>query len=75
MWGRRIAETAAILCIGDGIIALLAPRGHSLLWETGPQGFRKIARFFAENPNHMRALGAAEVAFGLWLALRQYRDD
>lgn len=73
MWGRRVAETAAILSIGDGVVALLAPRGHSLLWETGPEPLRRAARFFAENPNHMRALGAAEVAFGLWLALRQYR--
>jgi len=32
-----------------------------------------MARFFAENPNYMRLLGASQIAFGLWLALRQYR--
>ena len=73
-WGRRIKETFAILTIGDGAIELLAPREHSLLWEAGPESTRKVARFFAEHPNYMRLLGASQVAFGLWLALRQYRD-
>ena len=74
-WGRRIKETFAIITIGDGAIELVAPREHSLLWETGPESTRKVARFFADNPGYMRLLGAAQIAFGLWLALRQYRDD
>jgi hypothetical protein len=73
-WGRRMKETFAIVAIGDGAIELLSPREHSLLWEVGPEGTRAVARFFAENPAYMRLLGAAQVAFGLWLALRQYRD-
>ena len=68
-------ETFAILAIGDGAIEVISPREHSLLWEVGPEGVRKAARFFAENPNYMRLIGAAQVAFGLWLALRQYRED
>lgn len=73
MWIKRLKETVAVLSIGDGAIELIAPREHSLLWETGPQSVRRVARFFAENPNHMRLLGAAQIAFGVWLALRQYR--
>jgi hypothetical protein len=73
-WGRRMKETFAIVAIGDGAIELLSPREHSLLWEVGPEGTRKIARFFADNPGYMRLLGAGQVAFGLWLALHQYRD-
>ncbi len=72
-WTRRLLETVAIVIIGDGIIALVSPREHSLLWEVGPEGVRKIARFFADNSTLMRTLGAGQVAFGLWLALRQYR--
>jgi hypothetical protein len=72
MWARRIKETFAIIAIGDGAIALLAPREHSLLWDAGPESARRIARFFAENPNYMRLLGAAQIAYGVWLALRQY---
>ena len=63
-----------MIAIGDGAIELLAPREHSLLWEVGPEGVRKVARFFAENPTYMRLLGASQIAFGVWLALRQYRD-
>ena len=74
MWARRMKETFAILTIGDGIIELISPREHSLLWEFGPDSVRNVARFFAENPNLMRLLGAAQVAFGLRLALRQYRE-
>ena len=68
-------ETLAILAIGDGAIEVVSPREHSLLWEVGPKGARKIARFFAENPNYMRLIGVAQIAFGLWLALRQYREE
>jgi hypothetical protein len=74
-WSRRIKETIAVLAIGDGAIEVLAPREHSRLWVVGPAGVRKVARFFAENPNYMRLLGATQIAFGVWLALRQYRDE
>jgi uncharacterized protein YjeT (DUF2065 family) len=72
MWARRLKETFAIVTIGDGLTELLAPREHSLLWEVGPKSARKAARFFANNPNYMRLLGATQIAFGVWLALRQY---
>jgi uncharacterized protein YjeT (DUF2065 family) len=75
VWSRRIKETFAVITVGDGIIAFLAPREHSLLWELGPEGARKVARFFADNSNYMRLLGATQVAFGVWLAFRQYRED
>ncbi|HSK99298.1 MAG TPA: hypothetical protein VK869_03065 [Rubrobacteraceae bacterium] len=74
-WVRRIKETVAVLAIGDGAIEVIAPRDHARLWVVGPQGVRKVSRFFAENPNYMRLLGAAQIAFGIWLALRQYRDE
>ncbi len=74
-WARRAAETFAVLTMGDALVELISPRQHSLLWEVGPEGSRKVARFFADNPNLMRLLGAAQLAFGLWLALRQYRKE
>ena len=67
-------ETLAILTIGDGAIELVSPREHSLLWEVGPEDARKVVRFFAENPTYMRLIGVAQIAFGLWFALRQYRE-
>jgi hypothetical protein len=74
-WARRAAETFAVLAMGDAIVELVSPTEHSLLWEAGPAWSRSVARFFAENPNLMRLLGAAQLGFGLWLALRQYRED
>ena len=74
MWARRAKESLAILTIGDGVLQVIAPKEHSLLWETGPEKGREAARFFAENPNLMRALGIVQVVFGLWFALRQYRN-
>ena len=72
MWKKRMVEAFAIVVIGDGAIEVISPREHSRLWETGPETARRVARFFAENPNYMRALGAAQIGFGVWLALRQY---
>jgi hypothetical protein len=72
MWTSRLKETFAILTVGDGIIEVIFPKEHSLLWEFGPARVRKVARFFAENPNLMRLLGVSQVAFGIWLAKRQY---
>ena len=76
MWSKRLKETFAIVTIGDGAVELLAPRRHSLLWaDTGSKAGRRVARFFADNPNYMRLLGAAQIAFGVWLALRQYGGE
>ena len=72
VWARRLKETFAILTLGDGLIEVIFPAEHSLLWELGPARIRKVARFFAENPNLMRLLGLVQVAFGIWLAQRQY---
>jgi hypothetical protein len=73
VWASRLKETFAILTVGDGIIEVIFPSEHSLLWEIGPSRVRRVARLCAENPNLMRLLGAAQVAFGIWLAKRQYQ--
>jgi hypothetical protein len=67
-------ETFAILTIGDGIVEVVSPREHSLLWEVGPESTRRAIRFFAERPIYVRLIGAAQIALGLWLALHQYRE-
>ena len=72
VWARRLKEIFAILTVGDGIVEVIFPTEHSLLWEFGPARVRKVARFCVENPKLMRLLGAAQIAFGIWLAKRQY---
>jgi hypothetical protein len=47
---RRIAELLAMLMIGEGVLTIIAPRRHSLLWEFGPEGYRRSVEAFAERP-------------------------
>ena len=61
--------------MGDALIEPVYPRRHSPFWETGPEPGRRVARFFAGDPNAMRLVGAAKPGFALWLALRQYREE
>jgi hypothetical protein len=74
VWKRRLIETFAIITLGDGLIEFLAPKEHSRLWAVGPESTRRIGMWFVEKPDRMRVLGAAQVVFGVWLALRQHRD-
>ena len=69
---RRITEVVAMLMIGEGVLTLVAPRRHSLLWEFGPEGYKRAIEAFAEHPILTRLVAAAEGGLGLWLALRVY---
>ncbi len=71
---ERIVELMAMLAVGDGVIALAAPRRHSLLWRFGPEGYKRAMQAFAERPALTRLLAAVEVGLGLWLALIQYEE-
>ena len=71
---HRVAESAGMLLIGDGVLALLRPREHCLLWRGGPDGWRRTAAWFAAHPQVTRTLAAAELCTGLWLARRQQPD-
>jgi hypothetical protein len=73
MWS--IAQLVAMLMIGDGVIALAAPRRHSLLWKFGTEGYRRTMETFAEYPTLTRLLATTEVGLGLRLALRQYEEE
>lgn len=73
--GRRVKELAAIAVIGDGVVGLVAPRRHSLLWKVGPEGYQEAIRWFAERPSLVRLLAAGELGLGLTLALRQYPEN
>src|SRR5919106_6612581 len=69
---RQLAETTAMLLIGDGVLALLRPSEHCLIWRTANGGWRSAVDWFAARPTLVRACGIAEVGVGLWLANSQY---
>jgi hypothetical protein len=64
-----------MLIIEDGVVGLAAPKRHTFLWRFGPEGSRRAMEAFAERPTLTSLPAAAEVAFGLWLALRQYAEE
>jgi hypothetical protein len=72
---RRIAEVVAMLIIGEGVLTIIAPRRHSLLWKYGPEGYRRAIEAFAEHPTLTRLVAAAEAGLGIWLALRVYSQE
>jgi hypothetical protein len=68
---RRFSESVGMLMIGDGILGLVSPRQHCLLWHGGPRWWRDTVDWFAAHPAITRTCGATEVAAGLWLASSQ----
>ena len=66
----RISEWAGMLMIGDGVLGLLRPSRHCLLWRGGPQWWVRSVDWFAQHPDITRAAAVAEIGAGLWLAAR-----
>jgi hypothetical protein len=71
---QRVKYIAASFLVGDGMMALFDPQRVAEVWTDGPRPWRKIMRPLARHPDAIRAIGAAEAAFGLWLALSEDDD-
>ncbi len=65
---RRLIQLGALLLIGDGVMGLVKPRWHSLLWHFGPQLMRAATEELAEHPKTARTVYLAEAALGIALA-------
>ena len=72
---KRILELAGLILIGDGLMGLLHPRRHSLLWHFGPQLAKAVTEELAEHPKTSRAIYAAELALGITVATTQLSDS
>ena len=68
---RRLVELGALFLIGDGVMGLLKPRWHSLLWHFGPEVARAATEELADHPNTARAVYFAEAAIGVAIAACQ----
>ncbi len=68
---KQLLDVFGMLLIGDGLLTVLQPRRHCLLWEVGPEPCRQVIDEFATHPPLTRAAGALELLAGLWLASRQ----
>ena len=68
---RRLIQAGALLLIGDGLMGMLKPRWHSLLWRFGPEVVRAATEELADHPTTARGVHAAEAALGGWSASSQ----
>ncbi len=68
---RRLMELGALFMIGDGIMGLIKPRWHSLLWHFGPELAKAVTEELAEHPKTARVIYVAEVAVGIAIAAQQ----
>jgi hypothetical protein len=72
---QRVLELAGLILIGDGLMGLLRPRRHSLLWHFGPQLAKAVTEELADHPATARAIYAVEIAAGVVLASVQLADS
>ncbi len=66
---RRLVQAGALFLIGDGLMGLIKPRWHSLLWHIGPQVVKAATEELAAHRTAARAVYAAELVIGLALAM------
>jgi hypothetical protein len=71
---KRLLELAGLILIGDGLMGLLHPRRHSLLWHVGPDLAKAVTEELAAHPKTSRAIYAAELAVGIAIASLQLSD-
>lgn len=65
-----IAESVAMVAIGDGVLGVLFPVQHSTRWDLGPEPWRKYMRMWAQHPDLVRALSLVEIVAGIVCASR-----
>ncbi len=67
----QMKHITAMVLVGDGILAMVTPQRDARAWRMGPEPFRTLMSFMASRPELTRWVGAAEIALGLWLAVRE----
>ncbi|ADW70059.1 hypothetical protein [Granulicella tundricola] len=75
MTPTRWKHFAAMTLIGDGVMALIHPQKDALAWKKGPKPWQRLMGELHERPGLTRVIGAAQIAGGIWWALRQERED
>lgn len=60
---------AAMLLIGDGVMALVSPRWDAEAWAVGPAWWKKSMRWFRDSPGLTRMIAVAQIAGGICWAL------
>ena len=72
----RLYELIGTVLIGDGFAFLFAPRPHMLIWVDALKLplWHRLVQWFADHAPAARATGVAEIALGVSILARAYRD-
>ena len=68
---KQWKHVAAMLVIGDGVMALVRPQWDAEVWAVGPEWWKRSMRFFRDRPALTRVIAAAQIAGGIWWALSE----
>lgn len=66
----RLRDVSAMLLIGDGVAALVAPKARATIWRGGPAPLKELMEMFQHRPRMVQAIGVAEALIGVWLVRR-----
>ena len=64
---RILLQAGGLVLLGNGLMGLIKPRWHSLLWQYGPSLTHAMSEELATHPKTARAVCLAEAAAGLAL--------
>jgi hypothetical protein len=67
---KQVRRAVGAFMLADGIRAFLAPSACARRLEFGNPYIDDVLEYFAENPGLVRGFSVAEIAVGIWLALR-----
>jgi hypothetical protein len=71
----QMKHLTAMFLVGDGLLAMVAPNRDARAWRMGPEPFRTLMSVMAARPKLTRWVGAAQVAVGVWLVMREERPS
>lgn len=71
---KRVQHFVTMVLIGDGVMALVHPQRDAHAWRKGPKLWRSLMEELAKRPMLTMAIGATQIAGGIWWALAQERE-
>jgi hypothetical protein len=72
---KRWKHFAAMVLIGDGVMALAHPQRDAMAWKAGPKPWQELMHKLRDRPALTRMVGLAQVVGGVWWALSQEKQD
>jgi hypothetical protein len=72
---KRWKHFAAMVLIGDGMMAVVHPQRDADAWKAGPRPWQSLMETLRERPALTRVIGVAQIVVGIGWALHQQAAD